>query len=107
MAGLAVAAELARPGASVFVLEKNPAFGMGISSRNSEVIHAGLYYPAETLKARLCLEGNRLLYERAARTGIPCRKTGKLIVANQPGEAGRTESACWTGDAPMAWSFCK
>ncbi len=84
--GLAIAAELASPDLSVFILEKNPAHGGGISSRNSEVIHAGIYYPGGSLKARLCVAGNRMLYEIAARNGIPHKKTGKLIVATNSGE---------------------
>lgn len=89
--GLAIAAELARPDLSVFILERNPAHGEGISSRNSEVIHAGIYYPEGSLKAVLCVEGNHLLYETAARNGIPHRKTGKLIVAENSGEIDAIE----------------
>ncbi|HBJ74720.1 MAG TPA: FAD-dependent oxidoreductase [Syntrophaceae bacterium] len=84
--GLAIAAELARPDLSIFILEKNPAHGGGISSRNSEVIHAGLYYPGGSLKAELCVAGNRMLYDIAARNGIPHQKTGKLIVAMNSSE---------------------
>lgn len=84
--GLAIAAELARPDLSVFILEKNPVHGGGISSRNSEVLHAGIYYPEGSLKARLCVAGNPMLCEIAARNGIPCKKTGKLIVATNSGE---------------------
>ena len=84
--GLAIAAELARPDWSVFILEKNPVHGGGISSRNSEVLHAGIYYPEGSLKARLCVAGNPMLYEIAARNSIPCKKTGKLIVATNSGE---------------------
>jgi len=79
--GLAVAAELARPDVNVFILEKNAKHGEGISSRNSEVIHAGIYYPEGSLKAQLCVAGNRLLYEIAGRCDIPHKKIGKLIVA--------------------------
>jgi L-2-hydroxyglutarate oxidase LhgO len=89
--GLAVAAELARQDLSVFILEKNQAHGAGISSRNSEVIHAGIYYPEGSLKAELCVSGNALLYETAARHGIPHRKTGKLIVASHAGERDALE----------------
>lgn len=84
--GLAVAAELTRPDRNVFILEKNPMHGGGISSRNSEVIHAGIYYPEGSLKAGLCISGNRLLYEMAARNGIPHKRIGKLIVATNSGE---------------------
>jgi len=89
--GLAIAAELARPDLSVFILEKNPAHGGGISSRNSEVIHAGIYYPEGSLKASLCVEGSRLLYELAIQNGIPHRKIGKLIVATRPDEVDELE----------------
>ncbi len=84
--GLAIAAKLARPDRHLFILEKNTRHGEGVSSRNSEVIHAGIYYPEGSQKARLCVEGNRLLYALAARNGIAHRKTGKLIVAVAPGE---------------------
>ena len=89
--GLAVAAQLARPDLSVFILEKNPAHGGGISSRNSEVIHAGIYYPEGSLKAGLCVAGNPMLYEIAARNGIPHQKIGKLIVATNSGEIEEIE----------------
>ena len=79
--GLAIAAEVARPDLSFFILEKNTSHGGGISSRNSEVIHAGIYYPAGSLKAELCVVGRQLLYDIAAKYGIPHKKTGKLIVA--------------------------
>ncbi len=84
--GLAVAAELARPGLNLFILEKNARHGEGISSRNSEVIHGGIYDPEGSLKANLCVEGNRRLYETARRRGIPHRKIGKLIVATDETE---------------------
>jgi L-2-hydroxyglutarate oxidase LhgO len=79
--GLAIAAEIARPDLSVFILEKNPAHGGGISSRNSEVIHGGMYYPEGSLKASLCVNGNKMLYDIAAKNNIPHKRTGKLIVA--------------------------
>lgn len=79
--GLAIAAEISRPDLNVFILEKNHAHGGGISSRNSEVIHGGIYYPAGSLKASLCAVGNRMLYGLAAKHKIPHRRTGKLIVA--------------------------
>jgi L-2-hydroxyglutarate oxidase LhgO len=79
--GLAIAAELASPGRVLYVLEKNEKFGQETSSRNSEVIHGGLYYRPGSLKAALCLEGNRLLYDLASRHEIPHRNLGKLIVA--------------------------
>ncbi len=79
--GLAVGARLSRPGRSVYILEKHDSFGRETSSRSSEVIHAGIYYPAGSLKAKLCVKGNRLLYELCAKAGVNHRKISKLIVA--------------------------
>lgn len=79
--GLAVARELAMRGREVLILEAEGAFGTGISARNSEVIHAGIYYPAGSLKARLCVAGRALLYAYCTERGIDHRRCGKLIVA--------------------------
>lgn len=79
--GLAVANALAREGLQTLVLEAEGSFGTGISSRNSEVIHAGIYYPAGSLKARFCTAGRDRLYEFCERYGVPHRRCGKLIVA--------------------------
>ena len=79
--GLATARALALQGRDVIVLEAEGAIGTGTSSRNSEVIHAGIYYPQGSLKARLCVEGKRLLYDYAGQRGLPHRRCGKLIVA--------------------------
>ncbi len=79
--GLAVARALAMRGREVLVLEAANAIGTGVSSRNSEVVHAGLYYPTGSLKARLCVQGRDLLYEYCAERGVPHRRCGKLIVA--------------------------
>ncbi len=84
--GLALAAALAARGREVLICEAEEAFGTGISSRNSEVIHAGIYYPAGSLKARLCVEGRRRLYDWCAAHGVAARKTAKLIVAAEPAE---------------------
>ncbi|MEN6332205.1 MAG: NAD(P)/FAD-dependent oxidoreductase [Smithella sp.] len=89
--GLAIAAEIARPDLTIFILEKNSTHGSGISSRNSEVIHGGMYYPADSLKAKLCVAGRALLYEIAAKNNIPHKKTGKLIVAVKPEETDEIE----------------
>lgn len=92
VSGLACAAELARRGRSVVVLERHGAVGSETSSRNSEVIHAGIYYPADSLKARACVEGRELLYQRCERYGIGHARLGKLIVAtsdDQLNELGR------------------
>lgn len=79
--GLAAAAELAEAGYCPLVLERHGGPGRETSSRNSEVIHAGIYYPTGSLKARLCVAGNRLLYDYCDRAKIPHRACGKIIVA--------------------------
>ncbi|MBC7542641.1 MAG: NAD(P)/FAD-dependent oxidoreductase [Candidatus Sericytochromatia bacterium] len=85
--GLAVAAGLA-PHRRVLIVGRHGRIGTETSSRNSEGIHAGIYYPAGSLKATLCVEGNRRLYALCERHGIPHARVGKLIVATQPGEIG-------------------
>ena len=90
--GLAVAAEISQDSNEVFVLEKHPKFGQETSSRNSEVIHAGIYYPIDSLKARLSVEGNPLLYELCKDKKIPHRNCGKLIVATNVEEENQLES---------------
>lgn len=80
--GLAVARALALAGREVIVLEKADGIGTGTSSRNSEVVHAGIYYPAGSLKAQLCVQGKDALYAYCAERGVPHRRCGKLIVAN-------------------------
>lgn len=84
--GLATAAALARAGHSVVVLEQEINIGQGVSSRNSEVIHAGIYYPKGSLKAKLCLDGRKLLYKYCDERRIPCKRIGKLIVAADKSE---------------------
>ncbi len=79
--GLAIARELALAGQEVVLLEQGRYFGEGISSRNSEVIHAGIYYPADSLKARLCLQGRERLYDYCRSRAIGYRQTGKWIIA--------------------------
>ncbi len=79
--GLAIARRLAMDGREVLILEKENAFGTMTSSRNSEVIHAGIYYPRGSLKAQLCVRGRDLLYDYCARYGVEHRRCGKLIVA--------------------------
>src|SRR3569623_2843644 len=79
--GLTAARALAQAGREVAVVEANPAIGMETSSRNSEVIHAGLYYPTGSLKARLCVSGRDALYAYCEERGIAHRRCGKLIVA--------------------------
>ncbi|HJV28220.1 MAG TPA: NAD(P)/FAD-dependent oxidoreductase [Aromatoleum sp.] len=82
--GLACARALAQVGREVVVLERETAIGTGISARNSEVIHAGLYYPPGSLKARLCVEGRRALYQYCAKHGVAHARCGKLVVATKP-----------------------
>ncbi|MGE3247566.1 MAG: NAD(P)/FAD-dependent oxidoreductase, partial [Beijerinckiaceae bacterium] len=79
--GLAVARALACTGREVVVAEANTAIGQGISSRNSEVIHAGIYYPADSLKARFCVEGKKALYEFCNAYAVAHKNCGKIIVA--------------------------
>jgi L-2-hydroxyglutarate oxidase LhgO len=87
--GLAVARELALSGLETVVLESEARIGTGTSSRNSEVIHAGIYYQEGSLKARLCVEGRRLLYDYCASRGIAHRRCGKLIVATADAQRSR------------------
>lgn len=90
--GLAVARALALAGREVIVLEAEPMIGTGTSSRSSEVIHAGLYYPPGSLKARLCVEGRQALYAFCRERDIPHRACGKLIVATSPAQSDRLEA---------------
>src|SRR5689334_21254881 len=83
--GLAAARQLAHSGIDTIILEKNDHFGMETSARNSEVIHAGIYYPRDSLKARLCVEGKGLLYRFCDAHGVPHKRLGKLIL----GQAGQ------------------
>ena len=82
--GLAVARALSQSGKEVIIVEADKAIAMGTSSRNSEVVHAGIYYPKDSLKARLCLEGKHMLYDFCESHGVPYKKLGKLIVATHP-----------------------
>lgn len=94
--GLAAARALALQGRDVVILEAADRFGAGVSARNSEVIHAGIYYPANSLKARFCVRGRTLLYEYCASRHIAHRRCGKLIVAadeNQARELDGIEAA--------------
>ena len=90
--GLATAAALARCGRSVLVVERNPGIAQEISSRNSEVIHAGIYYPPGSLKATLCVAGRKMLYARCAERNIPHRNIGKFIVATRASEVAALEA---------------
>jgi L-2-hydroxyglutarate oxidase LhgO len=97
--GLAIARALARQGREVLVLEAAEAIGTETSSRNSEVVHAGIYYPKDSLKALLCVRGRRLLYDYCASHGVPVHRLGKLIVATSDGEARALD-----GIASKAWA---
>ena len=97
--GLAVGAALSDPSRQVVVLEKNLAFGQESSSRNSEVIHAGLYYPPESLKARTCVRGNQMLYSFCSRHDVGCARLGKLMVAAREEEIPELERIKSRGEA--------
>ncbi len=90
--GLAVARTLARRGHGVILAEKADGIGSGVSSRNSEVIHGGMYYPTSSLRARHCVAGRRLLVTFCESHGVPYRLCGKLIVATTQGEVGKIEA---------------
>ena len=89
--GLAIAAEVANKGREVFIIEKNRTFGQETSSRNSQIIHAGIYYPEGSLRTKTCVEGNALIYELCEEYGIEYRRTGKLIVATDDEEVEQLE----------------
>ena len=89
--GLAVARQLARAGREVIVLERQDMIGTETSSRNSEVIHAGIYYPTGSLKAQSCVAGKHQLYAYCAEHGVPHRRCGKLIVATTEGQKATLE----------------
>jgi L-2-hydroxyglutarate oxidase LhgO len=105
--GLAIARELAIEGREVIILESQNAIGTATSSRNSEVIHAGIYYPKGSLKARSCVEGRALLYRYCEERGIPHTRCGKLIVATDPAQLDELESirrkAHANGVEDVAW----
>ena len=105
--GLAIARSLALAGREVMVLEASNAIGTGTSSRNSEVVHAGIYYAPGSLKARLCVAGRCLLYSYAAERGIEARAVGKLIVATDatqlPKLKALRETAARNGVDDLRW----
>ncbi|OBS30750.1 FAD-dependent oxidoreductase [Tepidimonas fonticaldi] len=104
--GLAVARALARAGRDVVVLERETAIGTGVSARNSEVIHAGLYYAPGSLKAQLCVRGKALLYDYVAERHIGHRPCGKLIVATEPEQTDALQALAARAQAngvPVSW----
>ncbi len=105
--GLAVARALAAAGREVLVIEAAARIGSGISARNSEVIHAGIYYRPDSLKARLCIEGREALYRYCGARGVPHRRSGKLIVASGAAEVARLEAlaanAAAAGVTDLVW----
>ena len=90
--GLATARALAMAGLEVVILERENAFGTGVSARNSEVIHAGLYYPTGSLKARLCVQGRDRLYAYCEDSGVGHQRCGKLVVATSDAELPRLDA---------------
>jgi L-2-hydroxyglutarate oxidase LhgO len=96
--GLAVARAAARKGHEVVVAEMTKGIGNGVSSRNSEVIHGGMYYPTGSLRGFHCPRGRRLMYEFCASHGVPHRKCGKLIVATEDGEVGKMAAILKQGE---------
>jgi L-2-hydroxyglutarate oxidase LhgO len=105
--GLATARALALAGREVLVLEAEQSIGMGTSSRNSEVIHAGIYYPTGTLKARLCVAGRSMLYQYLARGSVEFRRLGKLLVAASAEEVATLSKyeaqAIFNGVTDLQW----
>jgi L-2-hydroxyglutarate oxidase LhgO len=97
--GLAVARRLAQSGVDVLVLEAEDKVGSQTSARNSEVIHAGLYYPQGSLKARTCVEGREMLYAYCRDRNIPARKIGKLVVATDDAQLPRLEEIFRQGES--------
>jgi L-2-hydroxyglutarate oxidase LhgO len=96
--GLAIALTAARRGHDVIVAEATGGIGNGVSSRNSEVIHAGIYYPTGSLRARHSTRGRRMLYEFCASHGVAHKKCGKLIVATDAGELAKVETLMAQGE---------
>jgi L-2-hydroxyglutarate oxidase LhgO len=99
IAGCAVARAVSRRWSDVFLVEQMPRLGMGASTRNSGVIHSGIYYPYGSLKARLCVAGNRMLYEFCAAHKVPYRNCGKLVVAHDATQLPALERLAENGRA--------
>jgi L-2-hydroxyglutarate oxidase LhgO len=105
--GLAIGRELARTGRDVVVIEREGAVGTATSSRNSCVIHAGIYYPVNSLKARLCVRGKALLYDYCEERGVPYDRCGKLLVATTEAEVRELQfyrqNAASNGAGELRW----
>jgi L-2-hydroxyglutarate oxidase LhgO len=97
--GLAIAQALGNLGCSVEVIERAPRIGLGVSSRSSEVIHAGLYYPPSSKKAQLCRRGSEMLYRYCTKRGVGHRRLGKLIVATHPSQERQLDSITTNAEA--------
>jgi L-2-hydroxyglutarate oxidase LhgO len=97
--GCAVARAVSKRWSDVFLVEQMPKFGMGASTRNSGVIHSGIYYPPGSLKAQLCVAGNRMLHEFCAAHNVPHRNCGKLVVAHGPAQEEALEHLAENGRA--------
>jgi glycerol-3-phosphate dehydrogenase len=97
--GCAVARAVSRRWSDVFLVEKMPRLGMGASTRNSGVIHSGIYYPPGSLKARLCVAGNRMMYEFCAAHHVPHRNCGKLVIAHDAKQEAELEHLAENGRA--------
>ncbi len=97
--GLAIGNELSANYEDIVIVEQEETFGRHTSSRNSEVIHSGIYYPPNSLKAKLCVEGNSMLYEFCDENSIPYKKTGKLVVANSENDVNYLHWLIKNGEA--------
>ena len=95
--GLAVAQKLSEDFDDILIVEKENSFGKHVSSRNSEVIHSGIYYPQNSLKARLCMEGNKMLVDFARKYSIHQKNCGKLVVISEPSDKDKLESLMENG----------
>ena len=95
--GLAVARQFSKNFDSILLVEKEESFGRHVSSRNSEVIHSGIYYPQNSLKARLCITGNKMLVDFARKYAIHHKYCGKLVVISDPSDKAKLESLMENG----------